>query len=101
MATIDQSTFESINNTNFKALAEMGTINALQHQNRVNVIAEQGLAMFVKNMQEVDVLEAKASTQALSGHATADTLTQMGAVVSGIQQLVKAAQTTRPETGAG
>ena len=101
MAIIDESTFQSVNNTNFKVFGEMQAANALAHQNRVNVIAEQGLSAFVKNMQEVDILEAKATERALTGHAVGDTLANLGATVAAIQQLIKTAQTTRPETGAG
>ena len=98
MANIDDSTFESVNNTNFKVFGEMQAANALSHQNRVNVIAEQGLAQFVKTMVEVDPTESRAVQGVLTGHATADTLAQLGSTIAGLQQLVKTAQTTPPPT---
>jgi len=76
---------EAVANANFKAMAELGMQNTLAHQQRLQILSEKALA---KSLESMD------TTQATE-------MGDIGGVISSIQQLLKGAQTTRPETGAG
>jgi hypothetical protein len=74
---------EAVANANFKAMAEFGMQNTLTHQQRLNILAEKALA---KSLESMD------TTQATE-------MGDIGGVISSIQQLLKGAQTTLPQTG--
>jgi hypothetical protein len=106
---LDQGTLDAVNNSNFKTIAEAGAItlsqvialqaqNAASHQNRVNVLAEAALAAALKNQTELDPTEA-ASIRKVDNADLAKVLAELGSAVAGIQQMLKGAQTTLPETG--
>jgi len=106
MATIDPSTFEAVNNANYKAFAETGTFmlqqflqDSVDHRRRVNALSEAHLASALKNMSEVDPTEAIAQVKQLTGNDLGKQMADLGSVVAALQQLVKAAQSTPPETG--
>jgi hypothetical protein len=47
---LDQGIIDSVTNTNFKAIAEMQTVNAISHQNRMNAIFESSIGQIVNKM---------------------------------------------------
>jgi len=109
MAELDQSTLQAVANGNYKtnaefvtqALAQAGAMqfqNAVSHQNRVNVLAESALAKMLKNSTELDPEEASAIKK-VDNSDLAKVLAELGAAVSAIQQQLKGAQTSLPETG--
>jgi hypothetical protein len=84
-----------------QALAQVGAIqfqNAAAHQNRVNVLAESALAKMLKNATELDPEEASAIKK-VDNSDLAKVLAELGASISAIQQQLKGAQTSLPETG--
>lgn len=97
---LDAGIVDSVTNANFKAMAEMQVTNALQHQNRMNAIFESSIGQIVNKMNTLDPTEA-ASVRTVSESGLAKSLSDLGAAVSGIQQMLKGAQTTLPETGQG
>ena len=97
---LDAGIIDSVTNANFKAMAEMQVTNALQHQNRMNAIFESSIGQIVNKMNTLDPTEA-ASVATVTEAGMAEALASLGAAVSGIQQLLKGAQTTLPETGQG
>ena len=97
---LDQGVLDAVTNGNFKTVAEMGTLNALGHQNRLNLIAESSLGQILNRMNALDPSEA----DSISGVVSSDMAEKMGelsAAVASAQQLMKGAQTTLPETGQG
>lgn len=100
MPTLDDSTFQAVNNSNFKSIAEMGVLNALAHQNRVNVIAESSMGQILERMNTLDPKEAAGVTAVQAGDL-AEKLGELSSAVANAQQLFKGAQTTLPETGQG
>ncbi len=109
MADLDPSVLAAVANANYKTVAEaaavglaqalaIGAQNAVSHQNRVNVLAESALAAALKNQTELDPTEA-ASIRKVDNADLAKVLAELGSAVAGIQQLMKGAQTTLPETG--
>jgi hypothetical protein len=97
---LDPGIIDSVTNANFKAMAEMQVTNALQHQNRMNAIFESSIGQIVNKMNMLDPTEA-ASVAKVNESGLAQALADLGAAVGGIQQLLKGAQTTLPETGQG
>jgi uncharacterized Fe-S cluster-containing radical SAM superfamily enzyme len=106
---LDQGTLDAVNNSNFKTIAEASAVglaqamaiqaqNAASHQNRVNVLAEASLAKMLKNATELDPEEA-ASIAKVEKTDISKVLAELGAAIAGIQQQMKGAQTTLPETG--
>jgi hypothetical protein len=100
MATLDEGILASVVNANFKTLAEMQVVNSLGHQNRMNAIFESSIGQIVNKMNTLDPTEA-ASVAGVVNADLAKELAQLGSAVAGIQQLMKGAQTTLPETGQG
>jgi ADP-ribose pyrophosphatase YjhB (NUDIX family) len=108
---LDPAVVAGVTNSNFKVLSEatsfgvaqaggLAAQNAASHQNRVNVIAEAFLAESVLQRAGVDPTEAAAAKKVTESDL-ARTLADLAATVAQIQQMMKGAQTTRPETGAG
>jgi len=97
MATIDESTFAAVNNANYKTVAEMGILNALAHQNRVNVIAESALGTMVERMNTLDVAEAAGVSGVVSSDL-AEIIGNLSGAVANAQQLMKGAGNTPPVT---
>ena len=106
---LDPSVIQAVANSNFKtnsefvtqALAQAGAMqfqNAVAHQNRVNVLAESALAKMLKNATELDPEEA-ASIAKVEKSDISKVLAELGASIAAIQQQMKGAQTTLPETG--
>jgi len=87
MAT--EQTLDTVNNTNLKTVGEAASFaqaqsmqNMVAHTNRMNIIAEAATAKCAEMLATTDISEA-------------------GAMVPLLQQLIKGAQTTLPETGQG
>jgi len=79
---LDESILAAVANANFKANAELATQNVLTHTNRLQILAEKALAKSLESMDTTQSTEIDA-----------------GALVAQLQQLMKGAQTTLPETG--
>ncbi len=90
----------AVANSNFKTMAEMQLTNALNHQNRVNVIAESSLGAILEKMNTLDPTEA-AGVSGVVASDLAEVIGQLSGAVANAQQLMKGAQTTQPETGNG
>ena len=97
---LDQGVLDAVTNGNFKTVAEMGTLNALGHQNRLNLIAESSLGQILNRMNALDPSEA-ASISGVVSSDLSEKLGELSASVANAQQLMKGAQTTLPETGQG
>lgn len=102
---VDHEIVKSVAGANFKVLGDtpailtnMGLENAISHQNRVNVLAENALAASLKNMNEVDPTQAKSLQALFTGNQVAEQLASLGATVAALQEIVKTAQTTPPTT---
>jgi len=61
-------------------------------------LAESSLGRILKNLNEPDVEEA-AAVRTISTSDLAGKIAELSAAISGIQQMLKGAQTTLPETG--
>lgn len=101
-----QDIIDSVADSNLKTIAESGAFyTASLHQIHVNAIAELGAitraatAKAIKALLENDAEEAASTQKILSGNDLAQQLAQLTAAVASIQQSVKAAQTTPPQTG--
>lgn len=95
---LDQGVLDAVTNANFKSIAEMGTLNALAHQNRLNLIAESSLGQILNRMNALDPEEAAAISGVVSSDL-AQKISELSGAVAATQQLMKGAQTTLPETG--
>jgi hypothetical protein len=97
MANLDPGVIESVINSNFKSLAEMGAINALSHQNRIQVLAEKALAKSLENMDTTDVPEGLGLSAAQRGDL-AKQISDLAAAVASMQASIKGGQTVPPVT---
>jgi hypothetical protein len=106
---LDQGVLDSVTNANFKTVAEAASIglsqalavgaqNLVAHQQRLNMLAEASLASALKRANELDPEEAGAISK-VDKTDIAKILAEFGASISAIQQQLKGAQTTLPETG--
>ena len=95
---LDQGVVDGVTNANFKTLAEMQTVNILAHQNRLQMIAESSVGQILNKMNGLDPTEAAAVTKVAESGLGAE-IAKLGAAVASIQQSMKGAQTTLPETG--
>lgn len=89
MAEMDEGVISSVINANFKVIADvpatamgMAMQNAVSHQQQMNQLAVAALGSIVRQMTEVGAEEA-------------------GSLAAVLQQALKGAQTTLPETGQG
>jgi len=94
---LDQGILDAVANNNLKAIAEMGTLNALSHQNRCNLIAESSLGQILNRMNALDPSEA-ASISGVVSSDLSEKLGELSGAVANAQQLMKGAQTTPPPT---
>jgi hypothetical protein len=82
---------------NFKSIAELGAINALGHAKRLDLIAETALGKTLENLHSTDVPEGLGLSAAQRGD-NSKVMSELGAAISAIQQLVKGAGNTPPVT---
>jgi len=97
---LDQGVLDAVTNANFKSIAEMGTIDALGHRSRLNLLAEASMGQMLNRMNALDPAEA-ASISGVVSSDMAEKMGELSAAVANAQQLMKGAQTTLPETGQG
>lgn len=97
---LDQGILDAVTNSNFKTLGEMVATNAGAHQNRLMLIAESSLGQILNRMNALDPVEA-ASVSTVVRSDLAKAVADLGSAVAAIQQYMKGAQTTLPETGGG
>ena len=90
---IDQGVLDAVVNSNFKSIGEMGTLNALAHQNRLNLLAESSLGQILNRMNSLDPAEA-ASIAGVVSADLGEKLGELSSAVANAQQLMKGAQTT-------
>ena len=81
---LNEDILQAVANANFKSNAELATQNLLAHTNRLQILAEKALAKSLESMDTVQSTEMDA-----------------GALVAQLQQILKGAQTTPPQTGSG
>lgn len=109
--TLDQSVVSGVANANFKVIAEATTAgiaqagslaaqNAVSHQQAKNMIQEAFLAEALLPRAGVDPTEAGGVKKVVETDLNR-TLGELGATLSAIQQQLKAAQSSLPETGQG
>lgn len=92
---LDPGVVEAVTNANFKTLAEQVATNTANHQHRLQLIAESSVGQIVNRMNSLDPLEATSAAM------VTQKLADLGAQVAALQQIMKGAQTTPPETGQG
>ena len=95
---LDQGVVDAVTNANFKSIAELGTIGALGHRSRLDLIAESSLGQILNRMNALDPAEA-ASVATVVSADLGEKLGELSAAIANAQQLMKGAQTTQPETG--
>jgi ABC-type transporter Mla subunit MlaD len=95
---LSETIVDAVGNSNFKVMSEMQLTNTLNHQNRVNVIAEASLGTILERMNTLDPVEAGGVASVLSSDL-AEKIGQLSAAVASAQQLMKGANTTPQETG--
>ena len=102
---IDPGVMDAVTNSNFKNLAEAPAFyaslamgDAVAHQRAMNAIREATIAAQLKNLSEIDPIEALSVLKATSGNDLAQQMAALGSVIAQIQQVVKGAQTTPPPT---
>ena len=105
MAKLDESTLEAVSNSNYKTIGEAGAFyqaqamgNHVQSQNRLGILAESAIGAVIKNMNEVDPVQALSLVKANTGNDLAAQLAQLIAALGANQQSAKVAQTTPPIT---
>ena len=94
---LDENIIGAVANANFKTAAEMATQNMIAHQNRIQVLAEKALAKSLESMDTLNVTEGLGIAAAQRGDLS-KTIADLAAAVSSIQQMLKGAQTTPPES---
>ena len=106
---LDAGVIDAVVNSNFKTIAEMAAVGLAQagalqaqnlaaHQQRLQLLAESSLAQQLNRMNALDPEEA-ASISKVEKSDIAKQITELGSQVAALQQLMKGAQTTLPETG--
>ena len=94
---LDESILASVANANFKSMAEFSVQNLLSHQQRLQILAEKALSKSLEAMDTTSVPEGLGVAAAQRGDL-GKVMSELGNVVSSLQQSVKAAQTTPPVT---
>lgn len=106
---LDPGIIDAVANSNFKNIAEAASVglaqamaiqaqNLASHQQRIQVIAEASLSQQLNRMNALDPEEA-ASISKVEKSDTAKQISELGSQIAALQQMLKGAQTTLPETG--
>ena len=95
---LDQGVLDAVTNSNFKILAEQVSTNTAAHQNRLNILAEKALAKSLESMDTMQVGEGL-GIAAANRSDLAKVAQELGSAVASLQQMMKGAQTTPPQTG--
>jgi hypothetical protein len=97
MAELDPGVLESVLNSNFKSLAEMGAVNATTASQRLQILAEKSLATSLENMDTTSIVEGLGLAEAQRGDLSKN-LADLGSAVSAIEGYLKAAGNIPPVT---
>lgn len=108
---LDTGILDSVANSNFKTLAEAASVGLAQaqsisaqnlaaHQQRLQILAESSMGQILNRMNALDPEEA-ASISKVEKSDLAKIIGEFGVQISALQQMLKGAQTTLPETGQG
>ena len=95
---LDPGILDSVANANFKLMSESAVQNMVAHQNRVNVLAEKAMAKSLESMDTVSVPEGL-GIAAANRSDLSKTISDLAGAVASIQQMLKGAQSTPPQTG--
>lgn len=94
---LNETILDAVGNANFKTNAEMATQSMTGHHTRLQILAEKALAKSLESMDTIQVSEGLGISAAQRGDL-AKQVSELGAAVAGLQQLMKGAQTTPPPT---
>jgi hypothetical protein len=103
VADVANSNFKVIANATASGVAQAGSLaalNAASHQHSLNLISAAFIAEAIMPRAGVDVSEA-VGVKKVAEADLARTVDELGTAVAALQQIMKGAQTTRPETGGG
>ena len=96
---------QSVADANFKNRADapafyaaMMLRDAVAHSKTIDKISESILAKQLEAIATVDPVEATGVKELLTGNALAEKITALGTAISGLQAILKGAQTTPPPT---
>ena len=106
---LDPGIIDSVSNSNFKTVAEAAAVSLAQaqaisaqnlasHQQRLQLIAESSMGQILNRMNALDPEEA-ASISKVEKSDLGKVISELGSQIAGLQQMLKGAQTTLPETG--
>lgn len=101
---LNESVVESVVNSNFKNIAEMGAItagvasqNLVSHTRTMDGLREAFIAESTLQRAGADPAEALSQTRIISADQ-GKVMAELGAAVAALQQIVKTAQSTPPVT---
>lgn len=97
---IDQGILDAVANVDVKANAEAATQDLIAHRNRLNILAEKSLAKSLEAMDTTSIPEGL-GLAAAGRSDLAKVMAELGSIVATLQQNMKGAQSTLPETGQG
>lgn len=107
MGQLDEGVVNGVLNANFKAVAETTALVAnrmnqdmAQHQAETTKLGIASLAQQLERANGLDPTEA-ASIHGVVNSTLAGKIDELGSAVASLQQIMKGAQTTLPETGQG
>jgi hypothetical protein len=106
---LDQGVLDAVTNANFKTIAEAAAVglaqaqaasaqNLASHQQRLQLLAESSMGQILNRMNSLDSEEAAAIAK-VEKSDLGKLITELGSQIAGLQQMLKGAQTTLPETG--
>lgn len=102
---LNEQVVDAVTAANFKNVAEgpafyahLAMGDSVAHQRGINAIREAALGRLIKGLVEEDIGEAIAVNKEATGNDVASQLASLAAVVASIQQQMKGAQSTPPET---
>lgn len=101
---LDSSVVSGVTNANYKALAERATMDMTSHHNRLQLLAESSIGQILNKMNGLDPTEAASISSVVKSDLSKDIASLQAAIsslVPVVQQAMKGAQTTLPETGQG
>lgn len=105
---LDQTIVDDVANSNFKVVANaaatgmaqamaLAAQDAVSHQRIINGLRETAFAEATLQRAGIDPSEA-AATKKVTESDLGRTVSELGAVVASLQQMIKTAQSTPPET---
>ena len=89
---------EAVANGNFKNIGEMQIVNALGHQQRLQLLAEASTASQLERMNTLDPTEAAGIAKVVSS-GLSEKLAELNGTIGASMQMIKGAQTTPPASG--